>query len=95
MGGVAGIIAEYLGALAITYILTRMAKKFLRKKHPPKTAAIYAFIWISLLSLTIVSFMFGLVHNSLAQGFIISFFTYVPCLVLWLVMDIRKAGRVE
>ncbi len=91
--GILRVIAKYLGALTITYFLTRWQIRYFGKKHTPKAAAVSAFIWISLLSLTISSCMLGYVHNSLAQGFLISFFTYMPCLVLWLVRDIIRARK--
>jgi hypothetical protein len=86
IGKVLGEIASIFGALTITYILTRWQLRYLRKKHTPKVAAVYAFIWISLLTLIITSLTMGVQRG---------FFTYLPCLVLWLVIDIIRARKTE
>jgi hypothetical protein len=86
IGKVLGEIASILGALIITYILTRWQLRYLRKKHTPKVAAVYAFIWISLLTLIITSLTMGVQRG---------FFTYMPCLVFWLIRDIIRAKKIE
>lgn len=77
-------MAELLGALLITYLLTRAINAIAKKKTNPTRAALIAFFVVAALALLLTSFTMGI-----SKGFIL----YIPCLVLWLIIDIVKARK--
>ena len=88
LGMILGDIAFILGAFAIAGTLTRISNYFLKKKVIFKRAAIISFFivavfFIIILNIT-VDYPFGL-----RRAFII----YIPCLVFWLIRDIKKANK--
>lgn len=78
------LIGLYAGALLITYLLTRGTNWLLRKKTNKKTTALISFILVGLLCLLLGSPNFG---------FRFTFIVYIPCLLLWLLFDLRKASK--
>ncbi len=77
-------MAELLGALLITYILTRAINSIAKKRTNPTKAALIAFLVVAAIALLITSVTMGI-----GKGFLI----YVPCLVLWLIIDVVRARK--
>ncbi|MCK4224701.1 MAG: hypothetical protein KAX39_05945 [candidate division Zixibacteria bacterium] len=78
------LIGELIGALLITYVLTRSIRKLGEKKLTKRNSAVVAFLVVLALVLVITPFTFGLFHG-LAL--------YLPCLTLWLIIDLFKATK--
>lgn len=79
---VAGFLGSLLGALLITFILTRFVNSVAQEKTNPKNAALIAFFVVAGIILLITSFTM-----KIGEGIII----YIPCLILWLIRDLRRA----
>ena len=77
-------IAQILGALFITYLLTRAINSKAKKRTSSTKAALIAFFVVAALALMITTFTIGV-----GKGFIL----YIPCLVLWLIVDIVRAQK--
>ncbi len=77
-------MAELIGALIITYILTRAVNSMAKKRTNPKKAALIAFFILAVVALLVTSFTMGI-----GKGFII----YIPCLMLWLIIDLVRAKK--
>lgn len=78
------LIGLYAGALLITFILTRGANWLLHKITNQKTSALISFVLVCL---------FCLLLGSPNFGFRLTFFIYIPCLLLWLLIDLRKTSN--
>jgi|WetSurMetagenome_2_1015567.scaffolds.fasta_scaffold674566_2 hypothetical protein len=78
------IAGQFFGALLITFILTRLTNKFFRGKYGYKRAAIISFFLVAVLALTIGSY---------TMGFVESLIFYVPCLLVWLIMDLIASRK--
>lgn len=81
-GSIGGFLGGLLGALLITFILTRLVNSMAKKKTNPKDAALIAFFVVAFASLLITSFTMGI-----GKGIII----FIPCLIFWLIIDLRRA----
>ena len=77
-------MAELLGALLITYILTRAVNSIAKKKTNSTKAAFIAFLVVAVIALLVTSVTMGI-----GKGFLI----YVPCLVLWLIIYLVRTRR--
>lgn len=90
-----GIIASYIGALIITYISNKAANILLRKRYNSKQTAIRAFLYVGFLFLIIIFFIKSFTYNNFINGILSGFFQflfiYIPCLLLFLIIDIKKA----
>lgn len=76
------MIEQYLSAFIIAFLPTRLANKvFARTMSPIKTAFV-SFILVSVLALAI---------SSQTMGIWVGFITYIPCLIVFLLVDIYKA----
>lgn len=76
-------IAEILGALTGTYLLTRaIIKSEAKRGISPTQAALSAFFVVAALALIITTITMGV-----GKGFIL----YIPWLVLWLIIDLVRA----
>lgn len=78
------VVGQIMGAVVLTYLLTRAVKYLAKKGTSHIVAALIAFFVVGAISLTITSFTMGI-----GRGFII----YIPCLVLWLIIDIVRAQK--
>lgn len=87
------LLGMIVGALSITWLLTRIAKKLLQKKYAPQKAAILSFVLVGLLSLSLSTYFNSLYQKSLLEGFVKGFVFYIPCLLLWLAIDIINTRR--
>ena len=80
-------MAELFGALLITFFLTRaiyIGLSIAKKRINPIKAALIAFFLVAAIALLVSSFTMGI-----GKGFIL----YIPCLVLWLIIDIVRAKK--
>ena len=77
-------MAELVGALIITYILTRAVNSMAKKRTNPTKAALITFFIVAAVALLLTSFTM-----SIGKGFII----YIPCLMLWLIIDLVRAKK--
>ena len=75
-----GLISFFVGALLLTGLLTRGTNWLLRKKINEKTTVIISFLLVAIICL-------------LLAGFRLTFYIYIPCLLLWLLFDLRKASK--
>jgi len=80
-GHVGGFLGGLIGALLITFILTRLTNYIAQKKANPEKAALIAFYVVAVVSFLIISFTMGI-----GKWLII----YFPCLILWLIIDLRR-----
>jgi len=92
---IVGSIAYIFGALLLTYLVTRIGNKFFKEKYKPRKAIKCSFATTAILILTISSCNKSYVYNSTAKGFGESFFLYMPCLLFWLLRDLRKEKAKE
>ncbi|WP_019614686.1 hypothetical protein [Psychromonas ossibalaenae] len=76
------MIEQYLSALIIIFLPTRLANKVFGRTMSPIKAALASFISISLLVLAI---------SPLTMGIWMGFITYIPCLIFIFLVDIYKA----
>lgn len=81
---IAELIGVYLGALFITFVMTRGVNWLLRKKTDKKTSALISFVLVGLICLLIAS------HT---MGFSSAVLYYFPCLLLWLIVDLNRATK--
>ena len=77
-------MAELLGALLGTYVLTEFVNFKAKKRTNPTKAALIAFLVAAAIILMITSVTMGI-----RKGFLI----YVPCLVLWLIIRQLRARK--
>jgi len=80
------LIGQLIGALIITFALTRLVKWALGKKVDANTKAFLAFT-------IVVLFALGLASHTM--GFWEAFLTYVPALLIWLLMDLIRARNMN
>lgn len=78
------MLGALTGALLITLLLTRVVGALARKKTEARTAAFVAFGVVLALTLGIGSMTMGLRAASV---------TYLPFLMLWLVVDLLRAWK--
>lgn len=83
-------MASILGALAITYLVTRIGNKFFKAKYKPREAIFLSFLSATSLTMTISSCNKSFIYDSVLIGILESFIIYMPCLVLWLLRDLKK-----
>ncbi len=99
LGKIFGLIATYIGALIITYIFNKAAKILLRKKYNMKETAIRAFIYVGLLTFTVLFFIKIITYKSFSDSIIYSFLNfisiYAPCLLFYFIVDIKRAKTEE
>lgn len=76
------MIARYLGAFIITFLLTRLSNKVFGRTLPANKTALISFTLVSILALAI---------SSQTMGFSVGLFTYIPCLIIILAVDLYKA----
>jgi len=81
-GSVGAFLGGLFGALLITFILTRSVICVAKKKSNPKNAALIAFFVAAGITLLMTSLTMGI-----GKGIII----YTPCLIFWLIIDLRRA----
>jgi len=81
---IAKLLTGYLGALSITFVMTRGVNWLLRKKTDKKTSALISFVLVGLICLLIAS------HT---MGFGAAVLYYFPCLLLWLIVDLNRAAK--
>lgn len=84
MSEAAGIIGTYAGALLITFFTTRAIRKLLGKRMNKTSSALVAFVIVGLISLIIAGYTMGVVDASIV---------YLPCLLLWLIIDLTKRPK--
>ncbi|UCG63147.1 MAG: hypothetical protein JSV52_07670 [Candidatus Zixiibacteriota bacterium] len=77
-------IGQYIGGLIITYLLTRLVRSIAKKRTNEKTASLVAFGVVLLIALAITSQTMGI-----SQGIAV----YLPCLILWLIVDMVRAKK--
>lgn len=77
-------MGELLGALTITYLLTRAISSIAKKRTSLIIAAMIIFFIASAITLLITNFTMGV-----TKGITL----YIPCLVLWLIVDIVRASK--
>ncbi len=78
---IAAHLGALLGALFITFVLTRLIYSRAKKKTDPTKAAFIAFLVV-----TVIVFI---ITRLTSQEFLI----YIICLVIWLTIDIIRAKR--
>jgi hypothetical protein len=78
------LLGQYTGALIITFLLTRGANWLLKKTADKKKVAFLSFAIISLICLLL---------GSTSLNFGKAFALYIPCTVLWLIIDLNKARK--
>lgn len=76
------MIEQYLSAFIIAFLPTRLANKVFARTLSPIKAAFVSFILVSVLALAICS---------QTMGIWVGFITYIPCLIVFLLVDIYKA----
>ncbi|WP_028865258.1 hypothetical protein [Psychromonas aquimarina] len=76
------MIEQYLSAFIIMFLPTRLANKVFGRTMSPIKSAFASFISVSLLVLAI---------SPLTMGIWMAFITYIPCLIIFLLIDIYKA----
>jgi len=81
------ILAEFFGALIITYALTRALFNISKRKTSIRNSALIAFLGVLLIVIAITPFSFGY-PDSLAYGLAHGLTLYLPCLILWLIIDL-------
>jgi hypothetical protein len=79
-------MAELIGALLITYILTRAVNSIAKKRTNPAKAALITFLVVATVALGVTSLTVGV-----GKGLIM----YIPCLLLWLIVDVVRAKKVS
>lgn len=83
-GSIGYFLGGFFGALFITYILTRSVNFVAQKKTNPKNAALIAFFVAAGITLLTTSLTMGI-----GKGIII----YFPCLIFWLIIDLRRVRK--
>ncbi len=86
------ILAEFFGALIITYALTRALFNISKRKTSIRNSALIAFLGVLLIVIAITPFSFGY-PDSLAYGLAHGLTLYLPCLILWLIIDLFSAAK--
>ncbi len=76
------MIEQYLSAFIIAFLPTRLANKVFGRTMSPIKTAFVSFILVSVLALAI---------SSQTMGIWVGFITYIPCLIVFLLVDIYKA----
>ena len=79
-------IAHILGVLIVTWALRSIINGTIREKLSFPKSAIVSFISVGIFTLFVSSYTYGFVEW---------FIFYIPCLVFWLVMDIRRARKLK
>ena len=79
--GVAGLIGRFVGALLITFILSWLIGKWLKKRMSKNNAVITA---------AIITAAFTLIIASIVMGFAVAAITYLPCILVWLIIGLVK-----
>ena len=85
-------MAEYFGALIITFALTRAFYNISKRKTSVRNSALIAFFGVLGIVVVITPFSFGY-PDSLAHGLAYGLALYLPCLVLWLIIDLFRAAK--
>ena len=75
----------YIGALLITFLLTRVTNSLFRKAATYRTAAIISFVIFASLAL--------LIGGTRMVPLRPMFFFYIPSLILWLLIDLHRASK--
>lgn len=78
------IIYFFLGALIITFLLTRLFNWIFQKKFNKRNSATFSFFIT-----TGLCFLLG--SHSLGIQYIL--YIYVPCLLIWLLYDWKRASK--
>lgn len=76
------MIEQYLSAFIITFLPTRLANKLFDRTMSPIKSAFFSFLSVAVVLLAI---------SSQTMGIWLGFITYIPCLVIFLLIDIYKA----
>lgn len=78
------MIARYLAAFVITFLLTRVANKLFARTLTAKKAALISFALVSVLALAI---------STQTIGLLVGIYTYIPCLIIILAVDLYKENN--
>ena len=82
----ARIAGRFVGALVITFILFHAIRLVLKTKADERTASKLSLITNALFLLLIISYTWGVIWG---------FLVYLPCLLLWLLLHLKKSQKME